>query len=339
MKQQSIILEEGTFQERSSLPDNKAISSHFDSDLLTNELIKLGYPERSIDNMRNCGTNTGFIILKDCGCGTSSFNARYSCNLRTCIPCAKKRQKRIRNQYYPYMRDLHSDRNRDQLYFLTLNIPNFDNFAEGLTTLRKSFNKFIRTKYIKERIKGGMYVIESKHSERGWNIHIHCVFYGRRLDNRVRGKCSCGQTLMKFDRGDKRFYCANKNCNSKLVTNIKDSKISQIFEKASGFRPMVDISRAGSGLSTLNYMLKYISSNKEDFSSVKAMAEYISGSRKKKLINTFGMFFKDKIKPQKCMCFMCSQEIIYSLDFEISELLSTNNALGPPRPVGLGAFF
>ena len=77
-------------------------------------------------------------------------------------------------------------------------------------------------------------------------------------------------------------------------------------------------------------MLKYISANKDEFSTIKALAEYIAGSRKKKLINTFGKFFTDNIKAMKSKCWFCSQVIVYSLDFQVSNIL--HNLKGLDRP-------
>lgn len=315
-----------------SLFSNNVISEH-----LIEHLIKLGHPETSISSMKRCGFSSGFMVVSECSnCGFRNFELKYHCCLRTCPDCSKLRKRRLRLKYLPYLKDFLIDRNRNQLYFLTISPLNYGDFKEGLENIKKSFKKFIRTKYIKERIKAGLFVIETTNTGKKWNIHIHCILYGRRLDNQIRGKClDCGQNLLKFDYNNKRYYCSNRKCNSLNVKHKQDSKIVQIFKKCSKRDVNIHISRQSSKEHTLNYMLKYISANKYDFSSEEDFAKYIYYTRKQRLVSTFGLFFKFKAKKPQCHCFKCGSPIQYLVDWEISELLKENikkeNVKKPPN--------
>lgn len=254
--------------------NSKAISSH---------LLELGYPQNSLDSMLKCGTKSPLKLIKACGCGSSVIELPVSCNLRTCPRCAEKRKMRIRRDYEPVLAKFNTNpHNREFLYFLTISPANYDDYKTGLNHIRKSFSKFLRNKYVKERVLGGLYVIEAKNTGKGWNVHIHAIIYGRWLDNKVR-----------------------KNPDSKIVT---------IFKRCSQRAVTMNIQRQGSALYSLNYMLKYISANKGDFLDVKMMATYIYESRRQKLISKFGLFFDMKFDKVPCTCYKCYQNISFTYD-------------------------
>jgi hypothetical protein len=202
---------------------------------------------------------------------------------------------------------------------MTISPKNYSSFNEGLVHIKKSFSKFIRNKYVADRVKGGLYIIETKHSlENAWNIHIHALIYGRWLDNRIRGHCSkCGQNLLKFDRISKKLYCANRSCNSTEVIAKDFSKINAIFRRCSNVPCETDISRVSSQGQVLNYVLKYVASNKENFYSPKEFADYMSVTYKQKLVNTFGVFFRAKFVKQDCYCYICLKKIDFIYDQQV----------------------
>lgn len=314
--------------EGSPLFSYSAISSH---------LQHLGYPEQSIKSIERCGTITHQIAKFCPNCKPELINIEHHCNLRTCPTCSLIRKRRLYRQYLPFLKHYKCNQ-KDFLYFLTISPQNFSNIEEGQEIVKKSFSKFIRAQYVKERIKAGIYVLETKESEDGsFNIHLHCIVYGRWLDNVIRGHCfKCKQNRIKFDRFSKKYYCANRKCNSLDVKHNQDSKIVTIFKKCSGLEVNIDIRRISKSYwvhqdqelvhfrqqtdvkETLNYMLKYVSVGKESFSTSLNFAKYIHATRKRKLINTFGLFYK--LRPQKLppMCKHCgSTDIIYCSDFEI----------------------
>ena len=266
--------------------------------VITSHLQELGYPEKSLKSMLKCGVETGFKILSHCGCKNKIINVTHHCSLRTCLDCSKIRKRKISRKYFPFLQSLYQNR-RDFLYFLTISPENYKNIKEGLEHIKKSFSRFLRHNYVKERIRGGLYVVEVKGEEGNWNIHIHAIIYGRYIDNKVRKE--------------------------------KDSKVVRLFKQSSKTEVNIHVKKQDSARFTLNYMLKYISANKDDFNTSLDMAKYIIATRKKRLIHTFGEFYNIKIKKSKCICNKCNQEIEYIIDLEVVLYVEEKmNELKPP---------
>lgn len=298
-----------------------AISSH---------LKQLGYPERSLLSMNKCGLPSGLEVFKQCLCGVSRIQMTYKCNLRTCPTCAKTRKKRIFNRFLPFF-NLYPITKSNFFQFLTISPPNYKNLEEGFKHIRKSFSKFIRRKYIKERIKAGFYVLETKEKEDGtWNIHIHAILYGRWLDYRLRGQClDCHQNLIKFDKTTKIYFCASRSCNSLNVVRYTDTKTGREWAQSSGDVARIYGERVNFIYGAVSYLTKYISANKDDFFSSESVAKYIFSTHKKKLINAFGLFFKEsrQLKNNSYCCYKCNTTISYFIDFQVTNML---NNLDPP---------
>jgi hypothetical protein len=291
--------------------------SSFINQALTSHLLQLGYPQKSLDSINRCGQSTGFSILRACNCENKIFPSKHRCNLRICPVCAKRRKGRIVHKYLPFLKSLAQDKTYF-IYFLTISPKNYTDLDYGLRDIKKSFSKFLRHNYIKERIKAGLYVIESKGGEGNWNIHIHAIVYGRWLDNRVRGEClDCGQNLLKYDKITKRFFCASHKCNSQNVLITEGSKLSNLYHQSSKREARVHIQRQGSSLYSLNYMCKYISANKEDFFTDKDTAQYIYSIQDKRLISSFGLFYHCIIPKYPIKCVKCGGEIHFSNDREV----------------------
>mgnify|MGYP003969922153 CR=1 FL=1 len=329
-------------------------TSEIDLDLVSKELSDLGYPLSSIESMNKCGKPTGFNYTRTCKCTGEVIAGTWACNLRTCLPCSLKRKKKIRKSYMPLLNGVKEDRTYS-LEFLTVSPENFVDLEFGLQTVRKSFSKWLRLKYVKDRLKGGIYGLEAKKSADGsWNVHIHAIIFSRFLDNRIRGKClDCGQNYLKKDSVTGNFYCASRQCNSTNVlfrkktershtysTEVQDSTIVSLFKKTSGLNVHIDIKRLTYQYRnhktdikyTLNYLLKYISTSKEEFTSAKDMALFIKANYKKKLITKFGSFFA--MKPAKLVytCKTCGGEITYESDYALVKLYTREVTDCKPPP-------
>lgn len=314
--------------------------SLFSISVISSHLRKLGYPEKSIESMMRCQklSSGGYVVCCD-GCDRKDFGImKHWCCLRTCPYCAKRRQRNLWKKYIDYLKELHKDR-KMFLYFLTISPKNYKNLKFGLEDIGKNFSKFRRLKYIKERIKGSLYVIEVKQTWKGqkiydkkgkflyiskedsWNIHVHAIVYGRFLDNRIRGKCEdCGQNLLKFNYENKKHYCASSKCLSTNVIVKEDSKLVRLWKKCSeGQDVNMHITRKSSATHILNYMLKYISASKDSFKDEKGMAEYIVAIRGRRLVSGTGKFYKDKIKPIPYICDCGSKLCIYT-SFQLHKL-------------------
>lgn len=308
---------------------------------ISEHLIKLGYPETSLRSLNRCGVKTGMKMIRHCkDCGDNFLiDLEHRCNLRTCHVCSEIRKKRILNKYLPYFSQFKTTRGSPKsLYFLSIAPENYKSPKEGQEHIKKSWKKFLRTKYIKERVEGGLWVIESKDKNpkeecKGWHTHIHALFYGRRLDNCIRGKCSdCGQNYIKFNKFDDKYYCANRKCRSTKVHINQDSKLVRFFQSCSNRKVHIDIKEMIWGAKgALNYVLKYVSANKDSFSSPKAIAEYIFSTRKQKLLNLFGTFSKIRPKKQIIHCWRCGGEVEFIFDPQLN-LTGVTQIYGPSTP-------
>lgn len=321
--------------ERSALLDLSAISLH---------LRNLNYPETSIQSFLKCGQESGLFFIKYCDhgknpkdcpdcmqkivCSPKIISLNHHCNLRVCPDCAKIRQRRFIRHYSPYFRQFSITRGSSKsLYFLTIAPENYSSEKEGLNHIRDSWRKFIRLKYIKERVEGGLWVIETKNTGSGWHIHIHALFYGRRLDSCIRGKClDCGQNYMKFDKSSGKYFCANRRCNSLNVVVKEDSKLTSLFKSCSDRNCITNVKemKYGGSRGALNYCLKYVSMDKGDFQDSEQLAKYIVATRKKKLINLFGTFFKFKLIKSKIICRRCDSEIKFIFNIDLINWMKFN---------------
>ena len=231
--------------------------------------------------------------------------------------------------------------------FLTIKPKNYDDFEYGKKHIRESFRKFIRRKYIKERVKGGFYVIEVTNHGKGWNFHIHCILFSRVLSNTYRGKCSCGQSYLKKDRFTNKLYCASRQCNKIFEGEFEKPRLVQEWEASSKRSCFMDISWIRNRDSVINYSLKYVTSHKDSFDNIEDFAYFIKNTYREKLINSFGEFsgvsakygnsyipyslFKKNNK-KVCICPDCNSVIKYQFDLEISQLVNSLDPFGSVPP-------
>lgn len=313
---------------------------------ISSELRLLNYPEDSIASMERCGHFTGELLFRECGCDVSPVRIVHNCNLRTCPRCSLRRKSRIFSRFMPFFRKYPVTRSHF-FQFLTISPPNYVDLEHGLKDIKKNFSKFLNSpystsrnfrghlvvdEYVKDRIKAGFYVIETKQKPDGWNIHIHAVLYGRWIDYRLRGRClACGQNLIKFDKFSRVFYCGNRKCNSSHVVRYQDTKVSRIWRNISGKSVHVYGERVARFHGAVGYLTKYISINKDDFLDVKGFAKYIFCTRRKKLISAFGMFYNHKISKPIYYCNICEARVFYFFDLELSHFYKQRMKLPPPE--------
>lgn len=313
---------------------------------LISHLYELGYPHQSICSLERCGKECGLYGLRECDldCELNDQIVPYihRCNLRTCQVCAKRRKNITYSRFIPFFK-LYEVNRQDFFQFLTISPPNYKTFEEGFKDIRKSFNKFVRRKYIKERIKAGFYVIEAKETEKGWNIHIHAVLYGRWLDYRLRGNCKdCNQNLLRWDKVLQKPRCANSKCKSYNVERFKDTKIVREWERSANKTAHIYGERVRHIFGAVNYLVKYISVNKDNFTCEKSLAKYIISTSKKKLINGFGLFFRDRKKVKKdkpiYICHKCKKQIKVKFDYIVSKAIFEDRHKPPEINLNINQF-
>ena len=339
---------------------NIATSSQF-HDILRQKAKELNHDEKDLNsliyNMSHCGEPTGDYLVAHCDCGTRPVKIFRRCNLRTCPDCAQLRKNRIREEYASLFRNInHDPKSKDKLYFITISPEHQDNYKDGAKVLRKTLNKWMRSNYIADKHKGSIYVIETKNTGNGWHVHLHIIYYGRRLSNVFYGvnpKTGKKEQVRKIENsltGEVKYI--GKTTKEPLI-DIQDSIIVGLWKKISGGEVSINIKdkypvrdketgtiRRWAHINSnpqfaLNYMLKYITANKEEFATPEILAEYILGIRHQRLIQKKGFF--QGLKPQKriCFCNQCQTRVFYDFDLSISELLGRSSLVnyadsGPP---------
>lgn len=293
-----------------SLLGCNVISSHIDNNLFTLELENVGYPKKSIQSLLDCGHKpVNYKLLKEKEGNLFIVDCTHKCSLTICQTCAKIRSNRIRREILPFLKSIAYNKTYF-LYFLTISPKNCFNLEEGLKKIRKNYQKFLRLKEVKDKILASIYVIEATGTEGNWHVHIHAIIYGRYFDNKVRGYCNkCGQNLMNYNKDTEEYYCANSKCKSKDVSNIKHSKLVRLWMKTSKKEVNMHITskyfdkRNKVWKNTkdhpefvLNYLLKYISIDKNKFKTYKDLAIYAKAIHNKRLINKTGIFSRINLK-------------------------------------------
>ncbi|HJO15073.1 MAG TPA: hypothetical protein QGG70_03410 [Candidatus Pacearchaeota archaeon] len=324
--------------------------------VLGNELYGANYALNQLKSFMKCGFHNDYII-GDCDtCGKKTIPFIWTCNLRTCYTCSKKRKKRVFRRFLPLLEKYKSNRTYSSK-FITISPKTFPYLDEGFDIFCKDLNKFLERKYLKERVKGSLIVIECKkvyegdpyydkkggllghHLETGWNIHAHIIAFSKYLDNRIRGSClDCNQNLMKQD-SSKEFFCANRKCNSKNVIVREDSRLVREYKKSSKADVHIWVEEIKDSIKCMNYVLKYISVDKSDFKHLEDLAEFIVVTKKRMFIRTRGCFNgrNEKIPkplPKSCPC--CGDYIKYYYDkdevWRIQNSHLTKPHMSPPDP-------
>ncbi len=311
------------------LLDYKGISEH---------LHRLNYPEKALYNFEHCGEPKNIYILGSCGCGTYPIQLKINCDNKFCPICSKKRNLRLKKRLLPYLKFFQNNSSY-KWHFLTISPESYKSYEEGKKDIRMSWKRFLKRSYVKERIEGGFMSVEVTNKNGLWHFHIHAIIYSRRLGNTLRGYCPhCHQNYIKYNKDTKNYYCANKNCNQIYEGIVKESQTAFEFSQSSNRDCFIDISQARSPKVVLNYMLKYLTMDKDSFSNIEDYAHHIANSYKDRQINSFGKFydFKKQISknhllqeiPRRCKC--CGEIMKFQFDWEVSEILANMKNKPPP---------
>ena len=154
------------------------------------------------------------------------------------------------------------------LRFLTLTIINQKDLGKAINDFYEAFTRFKRRKYFKENIKGGLGSIEiKKGKDDQWNVHGHFLIDSKYLDMKSHKKTG------------------------------KDSKLVQEWKKCSRGSGVLFLRKVEAHQGSLNYILKYITKALDNLIP-EEKATFLKATFKRRLIFTFGSFYKIK-RPKK----------------------------------------
>lgn len=113
------------------------------------------------------------------GCG-HIVDVPVHCGNRFCEICMKSRQWKARQKIRVLVDSLQLEKGF-RLKMLTLSVPNTDDLAAGVDHLIASFRRLRQRSYWKNRIKGGLAVVEISGRSGNWHPHLHILIESKFL--------------------------------------------------------------------------------------------------------------------------------------------------------------
>ncbi len=136
------------------------------------------------------------------------------CGFRSCETCRRLDYRRLLRGYLEAVRNFRNPK------LVTLTVRNMETLdRERVAKSLASFRALMRQKYYRERIRGGLRVMELVNKGRGWNLHFHVLVDALYLDQ---------------------------------------ARLSRDWFELTGDSFIVDVRRAGSSREGLRYILKYL---------------------------------------------------------------------------------
>jgi hypothetical protein len=229
-------------------------------------------------SLDNTGISSHRTITLYCGQCGEPVTVKLKCSDRTCPECRRRTYFKLLKGWLELVKPMVNPK------LLTLTIKNKSYLdKKDIKFIRKCFNKFLRKKYYKRRIKGGLYVIEITNKGRGWNIHIHALI----------------------------------EASSKKEEYLPQQKISRDWLQLTGDSPIVDIRKTHTPKKGLKYILKYF------FKPPKVNGKeevYNRVLKKSRLIQPFGDLYGNKLLKSKLKCKKCGNDS-WIIEFELEKEL------------------
>lgn len=153
------------------------------------------------------------VRLRCAKCGYGHV-VQLRCGRRSCAVCRRSQYARLLRNYLKISKSM---RNPKLLTLTT--IPSESLSRERLCDLRKAFQRLLHRRYFRERIRGGLYILEVKHGALGWNVHLHAL-----IDSAY----------------------------------LEQQEISSVWRELTGKSYIVDVRQARMPIRGLKYILKYV---------------------------------------------------------------------------------
>lgn len=238
----------------------------------------------SLDSLETTSHDTLKLYCGSCG---ATKEVSLKCSSRTCEECRKRIYFKLFKGWNTLVSNMESPK------MLTLTTRNVMNLSKDeVKKIRSYFIRLTRRKYYRERIIGGLYVIELKNIGNGWNIHLHALI------DTISGKDG---------------FLVQQKISSDWFSITKNSKI-------------VDIRQVKHSQGGLRYLLKYLVKSPEINGETELYNRVLKGSR---LIQTFGKLYACKPEKGKMLCEKCGFDVWVS-EYEIDGQLKRFEKEAPP---------
>lgn len=175
------------------------------------EVTSLDFPTTSRHLLQEDSHQTISLYCANCG---EKRVVTLRCGRRSCPICRKSLHFRLLREYLTIARRVQHPK------LLTLTrVTRKALTRQEVSAIRSAFQRLLHRQYFRERIHGGLYVIEIKSGGTGWNLHLHALIEASYLDQRI---------------------------------------ISNNWQQITGDSYVVDIRQAYSARTGLRYILKYM---------------------------------------------------------------------------------
>jgi len=265
---------------------------------------------------QNCKDLFAIIECDNCGHRKAIFTG---CGLRICPECAKRRGKRLFKRYLRIFSTL-LEKLKCRLGFLTLTIRNCNDLKEGLQKLKEAWKRFKRRSYFRNRVYGGIFVIEVKIGRDGkYNLHAHVLilhdWFGLPKEQEVKHLTIPERVVSTKGIKSWRDLLKPQKGIGQLVLSLLWENVSGDF--------VVDIRSVRSPKKALRYLVKYILKPPE-FPEPDHYVEFLEAFWKQPMLIPFGCVLDfddgDEFKPICPLCgFSEFRFICVCLGWEIEE--------------------
>lgn len=109
-----------------------------------------------------------------CGHCGRTISVPVSCGNRFCQVCNGPRKRKIRGKLSGFI-NTRKLRPRDTFKMLTLSVASTEDLKAQIDLLVASFRRLRQRAFWRNRVRGGLSVIEVTHSDAGWHAHIHAI--------------------------------------------------------------------------------------------------------------------------------------------------------------------
>ena len=232
---------------------------------MINESLNLDTNSNSSSSLDLIGISRHKTITIYCGDHGHAKTVKLKCNDRTCQECRDRTYWKLFKGWFKLAENMSNPK------LLTLTMKNKPDLKrEYIKAIRGQFTRLLHRKYYKDRIIGGLYVLELVNKGNGWHIHLHALI----------------DTKAGFD-----GFLLQRKLSEDWLSITKESMI-------------VDIRKTYNPRASLKYILKYLTKPPQINGEVDLYNEVL---KKTRLIQTFGDLYgskpdKPKMKCPKCGC-------------------------------------
>lgn len=111
-----------------------------------------------------------YVLIACTGCSKGQVLIRLPCGRRSCAVCGRIRYFRSLNRYLRLVEPA-----RDLKLLTLTTVARVKLTRPAIRAIRSTFQKLLHRRYFRDRVRGGVYAVEVRRSNRRWEVHIHAL--------------------------------------------------------------------------------------------------------------------------------------------------------------------